>query len=214
MGVYVVSAGRPEDPLCQIDQPLTHVGDGLALDVVELGRLPRRLSVQQSKSVRFSLSLVTTAIAGGVLCACAWRADAATYFQTNLVSDIDGLAAVTDPSLKNPWGLVGSVAGSPFWTSNQGTNSSTLYNVVGTTNVSKVPPSANTLYFTDGISREKLTGFLAQLRPHFPQHCLSSPAVSLHWGCLAGAGSGRTQPPDQNTSNCRAGSPAPEPIGR
>src|SRR3954470_3852252 len=47
-----------EDPLCQIDQPpthhavdcrnratLNHAGDGLALDVVELGRLPRRLSV-------------------------------------------------------------------------------------------------------------------------------------------------------------------------
>src|SRR6516165_10695193 len=50
-----------EDPLCQIDQPpthhavdcrnrptLDHAGDGLALDVVELGRLPRRLSVQQT----------------------------------------------------------------------------------------------------------------------------------------------------------------------
>ena len=50
-----------EDPLCQIDQPpthhavdcrnrptLDHASDGLALDVVELGRLSRRLSVQQT----------------------------------------------------------------------------------------------------------------------------------------------------------------------
>ena len=50
-----------------------------------------------SKSVRFSLSLVTTAIAGGVLCACAWRADAATYFQTNLVSDIADLPPSRTP---------------------------------------------------------------------------------------------------------------------
>ena len=28
-----------------------------------------------------------------------------SYHQTNLVSDIPGLAAFTDPYLKNPWGL-------------------------------------------------------------------------------------------------------------
>ena len=97
-----------------------------------------------SKSIRFRQSLVTTVIAGGVLCACAWRADASTYFQTNLVSDVPGLAIVTDSSfLINPWGLVSSAAGSPFWSSNQGTNTSTLYAVTGSTNVSKVNVAPN-----------------------------------------------------------------------
>src|SRR5262249_6505346 len=46
----------------------------------------------------------------------------------NLVSDIPGLAVITDPALRNPWGISRS-ATSPFWISDQGTNLSTLYNV-------------------------------------------------------------------------------------
>lgn len=38
---------------------------------------------------------------------------AAAYTQTNLVSDIPGLAANTDPNLVNPWGMSFS-ATSPF----------------------------------------------------------------------------------------------------
>src|SRR5262249_58743695 len=34
--------------------------------------------------------------------------------QTNLVSDLPGVAAVTDPNLVNPWGVAES-SGSPFW---------------------------------------------------------------------------------------------------
>jgi uncharacterized protein (TIGR03118 family) len=52
----------------------------------------------------------------------------AAYFQTNLVSDISGLAAITDPSLVNPWGVSHS-ATSPFWVSDQNQNVSTLYTV-------------------------------------------------------------------------------------
>src|ERR1700749_2664840 len=80
--------------------------------------------------------LVTTAIAIGTLYAGVWRAEA-DYLQTNLVSDIPGLATITDPLLMNPWGISHS-ATSPFWTSNQVTNSSTLYAVTGSTNVTKV----------------------------------------------------------------------------
>ena len=60
----------------------------------------------------------------------------AQYAQTNLVSNIPGLAAITDPHLVNPWGLSRSPT-SPFWTSNQGNNSSTLYAITGATNVSQ-----------------------------------------------------------------------------
>jgi uncharacterized protein (TIGR03118 family) len=53
-----------------------------------------------------------------------------SFTQTNLVSDIPGLAANTDPNLKNPWGVAFS-ATSPFWTSDQRTGLSTLYNAAG-----------------------------------------------------------------------------------
>ena len=56
-------------------------------------------------------------------------ASASPYFQTNLVSDVPGLAQLTDPGLRNPWGMSFS-ATSPFWVSDQGTNTSTLYRVV------------------------------------------------------------------------------------
>ncbi|MBV8106277.1 MAG: TIGR03118 family protein [Hyphomicrobiales bacterium] len=75
--------------------------------------------------------LVITTIVVSAACAGA-GAKAGAYKQTDLVSDIPGLAPVTDPSLVNPWG-VSFFAGSPFWVSNQGTSTSTLYAVTGTT---------------------------------------------------------------------------------
>lgn len=51
----------------------------------------------------------------------------ADFVQTNLVSDIPGLAQVTDPNLKNPWGVSFS-GNSPIWVSNQASNTTTLYN--------------------------------------------------------------------------------------
>jgi uncharacterized protein (TIGR03118 family) len=53
------------------------------------------------------------------------------YLQTNLVSDIPGLAQIPDASLVNSWGVSFSTT-SPFWVSNQGTNTSTLYAVTPT----------------------------------------------------------------------------------
>ena len=46
--------------------------------------------------------------------------------QVNLASDIPGLAPLTDPDLKNPWGI-SLPPTSPLWVSNQGTDSSTLF---------------------------------------------------------------------------------------
>jgi uncharacterized protein (TIGR03118 family) len=59
------------------------------------------------------------------------HADSLGFSQTNLVSDVPGLAANTDPNLKNPWGVSFS-ATSPFWTSDQVTGLATLYNAAGT----------------------------------------------------------------------------------
>lgn len=60
----------------------------------------------------------------------------ADYVQTNLVSNISGFATITDPMLNNPWGMSFSPT-SPFWISNQGANTATLYTLAGGT-VSKV----------------------------------------------------------------------------
>jgi uncharacterized protein (TIGR03118 family) len=59
------------------------------------------------------------------------------YQQTNLVSDLPGVARVADPHLVNAWGIVHSST-SPFWISDNGTGVSTLYNGAGT----PFPPAA------------------------------------------------------------------------
>jgi uncharacterized protein (TIGR03118 family) len=68
-----------------------------------------------------------------------------SYVQTNLVSDIPGLAAHTDPNLKNPWGTsVGP--GSPIWVSDNHAGLATLYDGAGNVQPRVVaipaPPSA------------------------------------------------------------------------
>jgi hypothetical protein len=44
-------------------------------------------------------------IAMGALCAGSKQSVALPYIQTDLVSDIPGLASLTDPELVNPWGM-------------------------------------------------------------------------------------------------------------
>src|SRR5580704_12870074 len=84
--------------------------------------------------------------------------------QTNLVSDIPGLAVVTDPALVNPWGMTSSTT-SPWWISDNGAGVSTLYN--GNTGAKSAlaptippelggtPPSAPT-----GVVFNSTTGFI------------------------------------------------------
>jgi uncharacterized protein (TIGR03118 family) len=59
-----------------------------------------------------------------------YRKQTSSYTQTNLISDITnppgGAPEKTDANLKNPWGMSFS-SSSPFWVSNQRTNTSTLY---------------------------------------------------------------------------------------
>jgi uncharacterized protein (TIGR03118 family) len=62
------------------------------------------------------------------------RADAQqnAYVVTPLVSDLPGQAPVTDPNLKNAWGVAFSPAASPFWIADNATGLSTLYDGDGT----------------------------------------------------------------------------------
>ncbi len=75
------------------------------------------------------------------------RAQSNTFQQTNLDSDLPGMAKFTDPDLVNPWGIVAS-SGSPFWISDNGTGLSTLYGGTGVKNTGLIvtipPPTGGT----------------------------------------------------------------------
>jgi uncharacterized protein (TIGR03118 family) len=108
----------------------------------------------------FPKTFLVTWIAVGALCPGAPRAQVADFVQVNLVSDISGLATITDPELVNPWGVSHSTT-SPFWTSNQGANTATLYTVTDRTTVSKVninPPAGDVLIPPGGVGAVGPTG--------------------------------------------------------
>jgi uncharacterized protein (TIGR03118 family) len=92
--------------------------------------------------------------------------EAQHYKQTNLVSDIAGMAPTFDPNLKNPWGLTRSSTtptrpGSPWWVGNNNSGTSTLYTgagaiipINGTGTVTVPPPKgspAGTLSTPTGV---------------------------------------------------------------
>jgi hypothetical protein len=87
-------------------------------------------------------SVMTTATAFAALCAGAGVANADGFSQTNLVSNLPGLAATTDPNLVNPWG-VSFANGSPIWISDQGTQTAILPGVTGSAGVTATPFKVN-----------------------------------------------------------------------
>jgi uncharacterized protein (TIGR03118 family) len=88
-------------------------------------------------------AVILTSVAFGALCAGAGVAQA-QFKQTNLVSDVGGLATITDPNLVNPWGVSAIPGATPFWISNQGTGTTSLFSVTGSTGVAPadLPPPA------------------------------------------------------------------------
>jgi uncharacterized protein (TIGR03118 family) len=78
---------------------------------------------------RFALTaaLLTLVLAAGTAGA---RTQANVYSVQNLVSDTASTAPTTDASLVNAWGLSAGPT-TPWWTSNNGTNTTTLYNGSG-----------------------------------------------------------------------------------
>jgi uncharacterized protein (TIGR03118 family) len=49
-----------------------------------------------------------------------------SFDRTNLISDLDGVARITDPNLVNPWGMAAG-AHTPLWVADNGADVSTLY---------------------------------------------------------------------------------------
>jgi uncharacterized protein (TIGR03118 family) len=104
------------------------------------GRVPRPLLAVLALVAAGTL----TPIGGGAEAAPAPETTFGTVLQTNLVSDLGGVAGVTDPNLVNSWGISES-SGSPFWISDNNAGLATLYRVpgAGTTPVSTVPLVVN-----------------------------------------------------------------------
>src|ERR1041385_8533208 len=103
-------------------------------------------------------AVVWLAIAG-----LSFQAQAQHYRQTNLVSDVPGLAAHTDPDLANSWGVARSGT-SPWWVSDNGTGKSTLYDQNGnklSLVVTIPPPAGSTATSTPtGMVNNGTTGFV------------------------------------------------------
>jgi uncharacterized protein (TIGR03118 family) len=89
-----------------------------------------------TRSLTFK-GVTTGAVAFGALCAGAGVAQA-QFKQTDLVSDISGLATITDPNLKNTWGVTAIPGATPFWIDNEATSTSSLYSVTGSTTIAPV----------------------------------------------------------------------------
>ncbi len=87
--------------------------------------------MEQRHSV-FRVSFVLLAVIAATLQALPAQAGIArgSFRQTNLVSDLPGLAQTFDKDLVNPWGLSSS-ATSPIWVSDNNAGVSTLYNGAG-----------------------------------------------------------------------------------
>ena len=86
--------------------------------------------------MKLTTRFVTLVACLGFLIANAGHADAKShahgkkasgYTQTNLISDIPGLAEVTDPNLLNPWGLAFFPGLSPFWINENNAGLAALY---------------------------------------------------------------------------------------
>lgn len=82
------------------------------------------------RPIRLTRLLPAVALALTTALGFAAPAAAQHYQQTNLVSDVPGLALTTDPNLVNSWGIAHSPT-SPWWVADNGTGVSTLYNETG-----------------------------------------------------------------------------------
>ena len=73
-----------------------------------------------------ALGLVAAVVALAPVAPAAASHPANAYHQTNLVSDLPGLAQLTDPDLVNPWGLAAGPT-TPAWVADNGTDKATIY---------------------------------------------------------------------------------------
>jgi uncharacterized protein (TIGR03118 family) len=85
-----------------------------------------RGSASRRRAIWLALAALVATAAVAVPIATSAGAAPNQYTQTNLISDIPGVARITDPNLVNPWGQATN-GGSPLWVANNGSDTSTLY---------------------------------------------------------------------------------------
>jgi uncharacterized protein (TIGR03118 family) len=98
-----------------------------------------RGSLFRRRAVWLGLTAVVATAAVAVPIAASVGATPNQYTQTNLISDIPGVARVTDPNLVNPWGQA-TIGTSPLWVADNGADVSTLYVGGVTGSIPKPPP--------------------------------------------------------------------------
>ena len=104
---------------------------------------------------------VGTAAAGALLLPIgpAAAAPGSGYRQVNLVSDVPGLARLTDADVVNPWGIALGPT-TPLWVANNGTDTATIYaGANGSDPVSKVPLTVSVPHSPTGQVFNPTSGF-------------------------------------------------------
>src|SRR6266700_3423874 len=160
-------SGRTAALKCHVSGILTYVG----LPSVRGGALMNfRLTLGRSRILAplVVLAMLLLAVLPGAAFAKANSDSQGFYQQTNLVSDIAGVALFTDKNLVNPWGLSHPPTG-PWWISDNKTGLATLYNgngrkfPVGSPLVVTIPPPggspAGTTAAPTGIVFNTTSGF-------------------------------------------------------
>src|SRR5882757_1103262 len=88
-----------------------------------------------------------------------------TFTQTNLVSDVSGMAKITDPNLVNPWGMALGL-NSGIWISDNGSGKATTYDgkgqpiPSGSPQIVTIPGSGNAAGKPTGVATNDTAGFV------------------------------------------------------
>src|SRR6059036_1628751 len=88
-----------------------------------------------------------------------------TFTQTNLVSDLPGMAQITDPNLVNPWGMALGL-NSGIWISNNGSGKATTYDgkgqplPAGSPLVVTIPAHGGGMSSPTGVATNATAGFV------------------------------------------------------
>src|SRR5579872_2723112 len=87
-----------------------------------------------------------------------------SYEVTNLVSDVPGLAKLTDDNVKNPWGIA-SAPGGPLWVANNGSHALTVYTLNPHNDTPEIAPLVVTLGPQDSPDTWAPTGLVWNPNP-------------------------------------------------
>src|SRR6516164_657064 len=84
-----------------------------------------------------------------------------TFTQTNLVSDLPGMAKITDPNLVNPWGMALGL-NSGLWISDNGSGSGTTYGGTGQPlgSAIMIPAPDGSMGAPTGVATNATAGFV------------------------------------------------------